>query len=102
MSHTLVLDSKLNAFPLRLVKVTIVDYAVGGETITPSEIDNSATIDGVILGSVPPTQNSLGVPLFPILSGGKVMLFRFVSGVPTEITATTALNAVVTALVHVS
>lgn len=102
MSHTLTLDATLNAFPLRLVRVTIVNYVVGGETVTPSEIDNASTIDGVILGNVPPGQNSLGVPLFPILNAGKIMLFRFVSGVPTEIAATTALNAVVTALVHVS
>jgi hypothetical protein len=56
-------------------------------------------LDGLIFGTVPPNQNSLAVPLVPILSSGKIMLYRFVSGVPTEIPTTNALNAVISALI---
>lgn len=99
MSHTINKQAGfVEIFPLQL---TIANYAVGGEAVTAAEL-GCLGVNGVILGQVPPGQNSLAVPLFPILSGGKIMLFRFVSGAPVEIAATTALNAVVTAIVFVT
>lgn len=83
-------------------KLTIVDYVAGGEVVASSEIPNTVTIDLVFLGTVPATQNSLAVPLFPLLNAGKIMLFRFTAGAPAEVSATVGLNAVVPFLVHVS
>ena len=82
--------------------LTIVNYVAGGEVVPPSELPQTNAVDALIMGTVPPSQNSLGVALFPLLSGGKIMLFRFVSGAPVEISSTTALNAVIPCLVHVS
>lgn len=101
MSHTLASNPILNTFPLLPVKLTIIDYATGGEVVTPDEL-GVTTISGVIFGTVPAGQNSLGGPLFPLLNAGKVMLFRFTSGSPVEIAATVGLNASITALVFVS
>lgn len=101
MSHSNTqLGGNTAIFPARL---TIIDYALGGETVLPSEIHPNATgVDAVWFATIPASQNSLGVPLFPLLNAGKVMLFRFTSGSPVEIAATTGLNATVSALVHIS
>ena len=96
MSHTF---SKLNVEQFVPASLTIIDYTSGGEAVTLNEL-GAAGIDGAIFGQVPPAQNSLGVPLFPILNAGKVVLIRFVGGVPTEIPTTVGLNALVFALVH--
>jgi hypothetical protein len=97
LSHSLQL---LSSDSWQSAQLTIINYVVGGESVLPSELDAS-TIDGVIFAEVPPGQNSLNALLFPVLNAGKIMLFRFVAGVPTEIPATSALNAIITALVHV-
>lgn len=98
MSHTLTRLVLGNLVPLTVV---INNYALGGESVLPSEF-NAAGVDGILLAEVPSGQSSLGVPLFPILSGGKVVLYQFVGGSPVEIPATTNLNASVFALVHVT
>lgn len=99
MSHTIL--TKAPDF-LQFVKLTIVDYIVGGELVTPSEIMFGATsVDGVFFAMVPAANNSLGVPLFPVIINGKVVLERFIAGVPTEISATIGLNAVIPALVKI-
>lgn len=82
---------------IHMLQSTIVNYAQGGEAYTVSEL-NITTLLGVLLGQVSPVQNSLGVPLFPVLVGGAIKLFQFVSGSPVEIPTTSALNAVITAL----
>jgi|SRR5579859_4454889 len=98
MSHTV---APANGDTLRFALLTIVNYAVGGELVSAADVGVSG-VDAVIMGSVPASKNSLGVPLFPILDTGKIRLFQFVSGAPVEIAATTALNAVIPCLVHVS
>lgn len=98
MSHTL---SQNAPDILAFVKLTIVNYVAGGEAVNPSEVSMSGVIDGVIFGTVPAGQNSLAVPLFPLLNAGKVMLFRFVSGAPVEIPPTTALNAIIPCIVKI-
>src|SRR5579859_2379660 len=97
MSHSLTAFSG-NVY---MVKLTIVNYSTGGEAVTPAEL-GATTTDGVVLGQVPANQNSLAVPLFPVLSSGKIVLFQFVSGSPVEIPPTTNLNAVLSAMVHLS
>jgi hypothetical protein len=99
MSHTL---QELSAPDTTWVVLTIVNYTVGGESVALSELNNAYAVNGMIVGTVPTSQNSLGVPLFPLFDGGKVKLFRFVSGAPAEIPTTSALNAVVHALVQLS
>lgn len=101
MSHTI---NNSNPQHTAYVRVTIVDYATGGEAVSTSEIlpGDLSTVDSVMFGTVPPGQNSLNAPLFPILIAGKIALFRFVSGAPVEIPPTTGLNAVVPCLVHLS
>jgi len=81
--------------------MTIQDYSAGGESISLSEIE-ATQLDGVVFGNCGPTQNSLSSLLIPVLISGKVMLFRFVSGVPTEIPPTIGLNATFPALVVAS
>ena len=73
--------------------LTIVDYTNGGETVSVANLNYPPNFLGADLGTVPPTKNSLGVPLFPVLDGAKVKLFRFVSGSPVEIPTTAGLNA---------
>jgi hypothetical protein len=97
MSHSLTLLAGSQAFPGTL---TIINYVVGGESVTLAELAGLA-LSGCIFGTVPPGSNSLGVPLFPLLSGGKILLFRFTAGAPVEIAATTALNAVIPFLAFV-
>lgn len=98
MSHTLT----GNAPDMLLFRrLTIIDYATGGEAVSASEVVGSAIIDGVIFGTVPAGQNSLGVPLFPLLGGGKVMLFRFTAGAPVEIAPTVGLNAAIPCIVKI-
>lgn len=99
MSHTI--SKRASFIEIAPVQLTVVDYVVGGEAVTPAEL-GCVGVNGVILGQVPPAQNSLAVPLFPILSAGKIMLFRFVGGLPVEIPATTALNAVLTGILFVT
>jgi hypothetical protein len=90
MSHTLSQLSSLTVF----ATVTIIDYPAGGEPVSVVGLNYNNFL-GVCLGQVPPSQNSLNVPLFSVLDGGKIRLFRFVSGAPQEIPATSGLNAVV-------
>lgn len=101
MSHTL---TQLNENQVQYVKLVIQNYATGGEAVAISELgtDGALGVDGVMLATVPAGQNSLAVPLFPVLSAGKIVLFQFVGGTPTEIPPTTALNANVFGIVHVT
>lgn len=99
MSHSL--SFKGPAIPI-FGSLTIIDYTAGGEAVAASELPSTNTIDGVILGTVPAGQNSLASTLFPILSGGKILLFRFVSGSPVEIPTTVALNANIFFIAHPS
>lgn len=70
----------------------IINYAVGGETISPLEF-GSPTFSGAVFAEVPPGSNSLGVVLFPVLIAGKVQLRQFAGGLFSEIAATVNLNA---------
>jgi|SRR5215467_899142 len=97
MSHTL---ARQGPDILQFVRLTIVDYPTGGETVLPSEFQSSS-IEGVIFGTCPPGQNSLGVLLFPVIAGGKVQLFQFVGGSPQQIAATVGLNALFPAMVKI-
>lgn len=94
MSHTI---DPVSGSNLRFVQPTIVDYVTGGESFTAAEFQVEQIL-GVLLGEVPANQNSLGVPLFPLLNAGKVQLFRFVGGAPVQIPSTVGLNAVVPAI----
>lgn len=94
MSHTLNIENGC-----QIVSMTIQNYTSGGEQVTLAELGNRLAIDGVILSNIPASANSLGVPLFPILDGGKVKLFRFVSGSPAEIPTTANLNASLVAII---
>lgn len=98
MSHTTVIAPECL---LRFVTLTVTNYTVGGEAVSAADA-NCAAVDGVFFGTIPPSKNSLGVALFPLLNAGKIQLFQFVSGSPVEIPTTNALNAVVPCLVHVS
>ncbi len=73
--------------------LTIGDYANGGEQVSVAGLNFPPNFLGASLGIVPASKNSLGVPLFPVLNGAKVQLFRFVSGSPVEIPTTAGLNA---------
>lgn len=97
MSHTITKNSSIAGIAA-IVTVTIQNYISGGETFTLNEflIPPSGFL-GAIFGTVPASGNSLAVPLFPLLDAGKVKLFRFVAGVPTEIPTTNNLNASVIA-----
>jgi hypothetical protein len=102
MSHTIVQSNSV----LKAFTVTIPNYTVGGEAFTFADfgIVTFATSlaqmnGGLFLGQVPPSQNSLGVVLFPVWSG-TLKLFQFVSGAPVEIPTTTALNATFSVLLY--
>lgn len=82
------------------VLLTIQNYATGGEPVSASEV-SAQSVRGVVMGTVPPTANSLAVPLLPILDGGKIKLFQFSGGSFVEIPPTTALNAQVSAVILV-
>jgi hypothetical protein len=99
MSHTI---APYTSQELRFVLLTIVNYATGGEAVAATEIPGVTGVDALVMGDVPANQNSLGVPLFPILVSGKIQLFRFTAGAPVEIAPTTGLNAVLPAIVHVT
>ena len=73
--------------------VTIGDYTNGGEQVSVAGLNYPPNFLGASLGNVPASKNSLGVPLFPVLDGAKVRLYRFVSGAPAEIPTTAGLNA---------
>jgi hypothetical protein len=79
---------------IRWATVTIINYVAGGESFSVADFD-VLTIISAIPGQVAASQNSLGVPLFPVLDGGKVKLYRFTSGAPVEIATTANLNAVI-------
>jgi len=79
-------------------QITIPNYTSGGETFAAADFQVGAIV-GALLGNVPSNQNSLGVPLFPILFGATVKLFQFVSGAPVEIPTTPNLNATFLAIV---
>jgi hypothetical protein len=97
MSHTIADVSGSN---IRFVKVTVVNYATGGEAFTAVEFHQEQVL-GFIFGQVPASQNSLSTALFPIFDAGKLRLFQFVSGAPQEIPPTAGLNAVVVAFLCV-
>lgn len=99
MSHTL---NYVQPNALLIASLVITNYTQGGETVLPTELPNVAAIDAVFFATVAPGQNSLGVPLFPILSGGAIKLYEFSGGVPVEIPTTTSLNATINAIVHPS
>lgn len=106
MSHTL---SVSKGTVETVVTLTIQNYTAGGEAVTLAELlalaittDPAQTAYGlqaVFFATVPAGQNSLGVPLFPMLSGGNVLLFQFSAGTFVQIPTTSALNAVVNAIV---
>ena len=96
MSHTLNFGGPGSG--QRTVLITIIDYTNGGEAFTLSEFSIN-TLQGVILGNIPPSGSSLAVPLFPVLDGAKVRLFQFVSGSPVEIASKVALNASMMAII---
>lgn len=98
MSHTLT----TSVLTPTLVTLTIQNYTAGGETVLSTEIASIAGITAVFFAQVSAGNNSLASVLFPILSGGKIMLFRFSAGTFVEIPTTSALNAVVNAMVFVS
>lgn len=91
MSHT-IQQTTVQVTPCTL---TIVNYATGGETVSPSEFGGAASVNGVVLGTIPPGNNSLGVSLFPLLVAGKIKLLQFTAGAFSEIATINALNAVV-------
>lgn len=101
MSHTLQLVSH-DTGSLTVVKVTIIDYAVGGEPFALTEFHGGANpLDVIVFQIVAPAQNSLGKFLWPLLSAGKVLLVQQnASNVLGEIPATVGLNAVISAIVH--
>jgi hypothetical protein len=103
MSHTIVQNNST----LKALTVAIPNYTVGGETFTFADfgIATFATSlaqmnGGLLLGQVPPNQNSLGVVLFPVWTGTTLKLFQFVSGSPVEIPTTSALNATFSVLLY--
>jgi hypothetical protein len=78
--------------------VIIIDYATGGEAVSLNEVWTNQ-ISGVIMGTISPNDNSLGIALLPMIVNGKIMLFKFAGSTFVEIPATTALNAKVSAIV---
>lgn len=98
MSHT---DSPANGDALKFLLLTVVNYTAGGEPVTANDAGVKA-VDAVFFGTVPASQNTLAVPLFPLLDGGNIKLFQFVSGSPVEIATKVGLNAVIPCIVHVS
>lgn len=92
MSHTDQNTSSIQTVPFAF---TIVNYATGGEAVSPTEFGGATPITGVVFGDVPPGLNSLGITLFPLLVAGKVTLREFSGGVFTEIPTTNNLNATV-------
>jgi hypothetical protein len=101
MSHTL--NSVNTNTPPTSVQLTINNYATGGEQVTSAELYSplTQTITAVYFATIPAGQNSLGIPLFPVLTNGKIFLGRVSGGVVSEIPATNNLNAVVNALVMI-
>lgn len=98
MSHTV---SPPNGNLFEFAMLTIVNYTAGGEPVSASDVGVNG-VDGVFMSPVGTTNNSLGSILFPLLSAGKILLFRFVAGAPVEIPTTVALNALIPVIVHVS
>ena len=92
MSHSVQNAGSTN---MKYALVTIINYTQGGEQFTVADFPSVLVIVSALPGQVAASANSLGVPLFPVLDGGKVKLYEFVSGSPTEIPTTTALNAVI-------
>lgn len=99
MSHITNYSTNNNTGALIPVQMVIQNYTLGGESVSLNDVPGVTAVAGVIMGSIPSTQNSLGVPLFPILDAGKIRLFQFTAGSPVEIPTTTALNATITAIV---
>ncbi len=94
MSHTL--NSEQPYAFKQVINATIVNYATGGEQFTAAEL-GMVSVGAVLFMMVGPTQNSLGNTLMPILVGNKVLLLNL--STMAEVVPTTALNAVITALV---
>ncbi len=99
MSHTIinstntVLSTIAVPTPLLFFTIEILNYTQGGEMFSlATDFPSAKAVNGVVLGTVPPNQNYLGVPLFPIIKNG-ITLYQIVGGVLTEIPTTTALNA---------
>jgi len=80
-------------------QVTIIDYVVGGETVTAAEIF-CTSVQSVFFAMC--TINSLGLVLLPILVSGKIILVESNAGVLQQIPATVGLNAQVNFLATVT
>lgn len=94
MSHTI---QRVTAIPTMIeVGFTIVNYASGGEAITPVEL-GLPSVDAAFFA--PTNNNSLGVVIIPALIGGKVFLAQVAGGVLSQLPATAGLNCVIRALV---
>ena len=94
MSHTLSLSRSGTVCGT----LTVTSYTVGGEPVSLSEFTTAgsiAALQGLIMGTVPPGQNSLALPLMPVLSGSNILLFKATSSGFVEIPTTSGLNAVV-------
>src|SRR5579872_4526339 len=89
MSHT----EDPNEIQTAAVSLTIVDYVTGGEAVNAEDFGIPSFTNGCF-GIIPPSQNSLGVHLFPMVIGTTIKLFQLVSGVLTQIPTTPGLNAV--------
>jgi len=98
MSHTVTTSVSPNQSGIAIFTATIVNYVSGGEQFAASDFRVTSILN-VIMGNVPASANSLGVPLFPILDAGKVRLFQFTAGAPVEIATTTGLNAAISVLI---
>jgi len=97
MSHTVSLDPQSGT---RFFTITVVNYTQGGEAMSLADVFATA-LDGAVLGIVAADKNSLGVPLLPLLDGASIKLYQFSAGSFAEIPTTTALNAIISAIVSI-
>ena len=84
--------------------LTIINYVTGGVSVPLSAVPQAAAIDLFLLGIVPASANSLGIPLFAIenSANGAIELWEITGGVFQQIPPTTALNAKIMVAFHVS
>lgn len=99
MSHTRTYTTNVNVGGLLPVQLLIQDYTSGGELVSLADVPGANSVSGVVFGTVPSSQNSLGTPLIPVLDAGKIRLYQFTTGSPVEVITTIGLNATVTAIV---
>jgi hypothetical protein len=84
-----------------LVTFTINDYVVGGEFLNVEEVlPGMGTINGMVIGVVPPTQNSMAIPLLPTMEANGKIVLRRVNASGAEIPSTVGLNAKITLVVR--